>query len=107
MVKEYAESIYKLISSENITTNKIIELKNDFEANLESIQLFRKYRNTIFAKEGTFKEILHFLQVSSEYIAKYKPVEKNSDLRDKIIKEIEEMENELQDLSWLKIWKDS
>ena len=107
VVKEYAESIYKLISSENITTNKIIELKNDFEANLESIQLFRKYRNTIFAKEGTFKEILHFLQVSSENIAKYKPVEKDSDLRDKIIKEIEEMENELQDLSWLKIWKNS
>ena len=105
-VKEYAELIANKISTEKITTKAITELISDFNSEKESIELFRKYKDTIFAEEGIYKEILRFISASAEKIINYTPTEVDVDLRNDIIKQIEEMENNLQDLSWKEILKD-
>ena len=105
-VKEYAELIVNKISIEKITTKAITELINDFNSEKESIELFRKYKDTIFAEEGIYKEILRFISASAEKIINYTPTEVDVDLRNDIIKQIEEMENNLQDSSWKEILKD-
>ena len=105
-VKEYAELIANKISTEKITTKAITELISAFNSEKESIELFRKYKDTIFAEEGIYKEILRFIKASVEKIINYTPTEVDVDLRNDIIKQIEEMENNLQDLSWKEILKD-
>ena len=55
-------------------------------------------KDTIFAEEGIYKEILRFISFA-EKIINYTPTEVDVDLRNDIIKQIEEMENNLQDLS--------
>ena len=105
-VKEYAELIANKISIEKITTKAITELINDFNSEKESIELFRKYKDTIFAEEGIYKEILRFIRASVEKIINHTPTEVDVDLRNDIIKQIEEMENNLQDSSWKEIFKD-
>ena len=105
-VKEYAELIANKISTEKITTKAITELISDFNSEKESIELFRKYKDTIFAEGGIYKEILRFIKASAEKIINYTPTEVDVDLRNDIIKQIKKMENNLQDLSWKEILKD-
>jgi energy-coupling factor transporter ATP-binding protein EcfA2 len=105
-VKEYAELIENKVSSEEITTKAIIELINDFNSEKESIELFRKYKDTLFGEEGVYIEILHFIKASTEKIINYTPTEVDVDLRIDIIKQIEEIEKNLKDVSWKTILKD-
>lgn len=105
-VKEYAELIENKVSSKKITTKEIIELINDFNSEKESIELFRKYKDTLFGEEGVYIEILQFIKASTEKIINYTPTEVDVDLRKDIIKQIEEIEKNLKDVSWKTILKD-
>lgn len=106
-VKDYAEQIEKIVSSEDISTKEIIELKNDLESDLKSIELFRKYGSTLFSDKGSLREILHFIQISNDNISNYKPTQKDLGLRSRVIEEIKKIENELEELSWQQEWKGS